>query len=85
MNKYHIKQVAFDKNKCPDLGKISKSVEVQGHHPGQAYKNYLSIIGEEFTTIQRDDIGTSDNPCVRFISLNKKTHEKFLFYINKQL
>jgi hypothetical protein len=81
MNIYHVKQVPFDKT---DLGKIPKSVEVQGRYPRHAYENYLSIIDEELITIQTDDIGTFDNPCVRFISVNKKTHEKFLFYINKQ-
>ena len=80
MNTYFVKKVPFDKDK----GIISATVKVQGHHPAHAYQNYLQLIKEEFTTIQEDDIGSIDNPCVRFISLNKSTKEKFLFYINRK-
>ena len=81
MNTYQVKQVPFDKG----IGDIPNSVEIEGHHPGHAYRNYLSSIGEEFVTIQEDDIGSTDNPCVRFISENRDTHEKFLFYIKRRL
>lgn len=79
MNTYHIKQVDFD-----DKGKIPNNAEIQARHPRQAYENYLLTIEGMFSTIQEDDIGTSDNPCVRFISVDNRSNKKFLFYVKRQ-
>lgn len=82
MNTYQVKQVNFDDKKGD---KIPEPTEVQGQYPEDAYRNYLMSIDSEFNTIQEDNIGTLDNPCVRFISIEKETKKKFLFYVKKQL
>ena len=80
MNTYLVKKVPFDRT----VEIVSEFIEIQGYHPGHAYQNYLTHIKEEFTTLQEDNIGSTDNPCVRFISVSKATKEKFLFYIKRQ-
>lgn len=81
MNTYHIMQVSF--NTKPE-DQMPKPVEVFADSPKHAYRAYLLTLKGDFETIQVDDIGTSDNPCVRYISRDKSASRKFLFYINKQ-
>ena len=81
MNTYQITQVTFN-NKVADP--TPKSVEVFADSPKHAYRVYMLTLEGDFEALQIDDIGSPDNPCVRYISRDETANKKYLFYIKKQ-
>jgi hypothetical protein len=74
MRKYTIEQVqgtGSDRNKIMHL--------VKGSNPYHAYRQFETMQGLK-KVWQTDDIGTANNPCVRFI-IGKPGPDQLLFYV----
>jgi len=65
-----------------DLKKNQHALTLEASTPWDAYHQ---VADSAYRLIQSDDIGSSDNPCVRFITRDRLTKEKTFFYVQQVL
>lgn len=63
-----------------DLKSPERARLLEANDPWDAYRQ---VTDNAYRLIQADDIGSEDNPCVRFITRNLTTREKIFFYVKK--